>query len=166
MKNSFVFNKTNYLQTHGTAMGTRMAPSYANLFMGKLEREFLQTQDKIPREWWRHIDDIFAIWAHGEPSLRVFIENLNRHHPTIKFTASWSANEVTFLDTRVFLRDGLIGTDLHVKPTDTHQYLRMDSCHPHHCKTSIRIVKRSASDEFVRRKANYRSGPANLKNIY
>ena len=28
-------------------------------------------------------------------------------------------------------------TDLHVKPTDTHQYLRMDSCHPHHSKTSI-----------------------------
>ena len=36
-KNSFVFNKFNYLQIHGTAMGTRMAPSYANLFMGKFE---------------------------------------------------------------------------------------------------------------------------------
>ena len=47
-KNSFIFNETNYLQVHGTAMGTGMAPSYANLFMGKLELEFLQTQDKIP----------------------------------------------------------------------------------------------------------------------
>ena len=47
----------------------------------------------------------FAIWAHGETSLRVVIENLNRHHPTIKFTASWSANEVTFLDTRVYLTE-------------------------------------------------------------
>ena len=27
--------------------------------------------------------------------------------------------------------------DLHVKPTDKHQYLQMDSCHPQHCKTSI-----------------------------
>ena len=45
-KNSFVFNKRNYLQIHGTAMGTRIAPSYANLFMGKLEREFLRTQNK------------------------------------------------------------------------------------------------------------------------
>ena len=26
---------------------------------------------------------------------------------------------------------------MHVKPTDTHQYLRMDSCHPRHCKTAI-----------------------------
>ena len=29
-----------------------------------------------------------------------------------------SAEEVTFLNTRVYLRVGLIGTDLHVKPTD------------------------------------------------
>ena len=43
--NSFVFNESNYLhvQVHGTAMGTHMAQSYANLFMGKLEQEFLQT---------------------------------------------------------------------------------------------------------------------------
>ena len=68
-KNSFVFNNRNYLQIHGTAMGTRMAPSYANLFMGKLEREFLRTQNKLPLVWWRYIDDIFAIWTHGEPSL-------------------------------------------------------------------------------------------------
>ena len=30
-----------------------------------------------------------------------------------------------------------IKTDLYVKPTDKHQYLRMDSCHPMHCKASI-----------------------------
>ena len=42
-KNSFIFNNT-----HGSGMGTRMGPSYANLVKGKLECEFLQTQDKIP----------------------------------------------------------------------------------------------------------------------
>lgn len=30
-----------YLQTHGTAMGTPLAPKYANLFMGKFEAEFV-----------------------------------------------------------------------------------------------------------------------------
>ena len=129
--------KMNYLQVHGTAMGTCMAPSYANLFMKKLDWEFLQTQDRIPRVRWRYTDDIFAIRDHDEPSLRVFIKKINRHHPTIKLTALWSAEEVTFLDTRVYLRDGQIGTDLHVKPTDTHRNLRMDSCHPQHCKSSI-----------------------------
>ena len=90
-KNLFIFDKTNYLQIHDTAMGTRMAPSYANLLIGKPEREFQWTQDKIPRVWWRYTDNIFAIWAHGEPALQVFILNLNRHHPTIKFTASWDS---------------------------------------------------------------------------
>ena len=32
--NTFVFEGAHYLQTHRTAMGTRMAPSYANIFMG------------------------------------------------------------------------------------------------------------------------------------
>ena len=152
--NSFSFNGNYYLQIHGTAMGTRMAPSFANLFMGKLEREFLLTQDVKPREWWRFIDDIFAIWTHGESLLRHFIESLNRHHPTIKFTANWSAQAVTFLDTTVYLENGRIRTDLHVKPTDKHQYLRMDSCHPIHCKASIPYsqalrLRRICSEEQV-----------------
>ena len=118
-------------------MGTRMAPSYANLFMGKLEREFLLTQDIEPQVWWRFIDDIFAIWTHGEHVLCRFIESLNPHHPTVKFTSTWSAEQVTFLDTTVYPKDGQISTDLYTKPTDKHQYLHMDSCHPFHCKASI-----------------------------
>ena len=68
--NCFLFNENHYLQVHGTAMGTRMAPSYANLFMGKLEREFLLTQDLKPQVWWRFIDNIFTMWTHGEQSLK------------------------------------------------------------------------------------------------
>ena len=75
--NSFCFNGTYYLQIHGTAMGTRMAPSFANLFMGKLECEFLLTQNIKPQECWRFIEDIFAIWCHGEQLLCNFIESLN-----------------------------------------------------------------------------------------
>ena len=32
-------NNKYYLQIQGTAMGTKMAPAYANLFMGKLEEK-------------------------------------------------------------------------------------------------------------------------------
>ena len=35
--NNFSFNDNHYLQIHGTAMGTKMAPSYANLFLGFFE---------------------------------------------------------------------------------------------------------------------------------
>ena len=36
-KNNFTFNGDHYLQINGTAMGTKMAPSYANTFIGKFE---------------------------------------------------------------------------------------------------------------------------------
>ena len=39
--NNFEFDNNYYIQFHGTAMGTRMAPAYANLFIGYLERKLL-----------------------------------------------------------------------------------------------------------------------------
>ena len=40
-ENSFQFNGKNYLQIHGTAMGTKMVVSFANLFMSAVETEIL-----------------------------------------------------------------------------------------------------------------------------
>ena len=61
-KNAFVFGEQHYLQVHGTAMGTRIAPSYVNLFMAQLERRLLDNANMKPLIWWRYIDDIFTIW--------------------------------------------------------------------------------------------------------
>ena len=65
------------------------------------------------------------------------MEDLNQAHHTIKFTVEWSRSSIPFLDTRVLLENGRLSTDLHVKPTDTHQYLAANSCHPCHCKEAI-----------------------------
>ena len=67
-------------------MGTRMAPSYANIFMGDLERTILDKVDKRPNIWWRYIDDVFAIWPHGEECLVEF-RQINNLHSKIEFTA-------------------------------------------------------------------------------
>ena len=40
-ENSFQFNGENYLQTHGTAMGTKMAVAFANIFMAEFETKNL-----------------------------------------------------------------------------------------------------------------------------
>ena len=40
-ENSFQFNGKNYLQTHRTAMGTKMAVAFANIFMSKVESEII-----------------------------------------------------------------------------------------------------------------------------
>lgn len=39
--NIFVFNKQLYLQTNGTTMGTRFAPSFAKLYMGEFEKDHM-----------------------------------------------------------------------------------------------------------------------------
>ena len=136
-RNNFCFSGQHFLQVHGTAMGTRMAPSYANIFMGRLENHILTGRTLRPTVWWRFIDDIFAVWTHGEALLEEFLDSVNQLHPTIKFTDEWSIESVSFLDTKVIVRDGWITTDLYTKPTDTHQYLAANSCHPKHCKASI-----------------------------
>jgi hypothetical protein len=39
--NKFTFEGNHYLQIDGTPMGTKMAPSYANILMGDLEERLL-----------------------------------------------------------------------------------------------------------------------------
>jgi len=136
--NNFEFNGNHYLQIGGTAMGTRLAPSYANLFMADFESKFVDTYTPKPFWWKRYIDDIFVLWTHGEDELHKFITFLNSCHQTIKFTSTISKECVNFLDTTVIKskKDTLI-TDLYEKPTDTHSYLHYSSCHPHHTKTGL-----------------------------
>ena len=40
-ENSFQFIGNNYLQTHGTAMGTKMAVAFANIFMADIETKMI-----------------------------------------------------------------------------------------------------------------------------
>ena len=69
--NVFSFNGRAYQQIQGMAMGTRMAPSYANLFMDRFERAFLAQEPIQPLVWKRYIDDILCIWT-GSRSERQF----------------------------------------------------------------------------------------------
>ncbi len=120
-------------------MGTRMAPSYANLFMVELEANLFAWVPRTPSIWWKYIDDIFAIWEHGQETLDIFLKQINEIHDTKKFTAEYSTERITFLDTTVILDGNTIHKDLYTKPTDTHQYLSPESCHPRHCTTYISI---------------------------
>ena len=135
--NIFEHNTSFYKQLRGTAIGTKMAPPYAILFMGDLEAKILKDCDKKPLTWGRYIDDIFMLWQHGEKELEKFFKFLNCYHPTIKFTADYSREEIHFLDVSVGKRNNHLVTDLYIKPTDTHQYLHASSCHVYHSKNSI-----------------------------
>lgn len=60
-ENSFQFTGKHYLQTHGTAMGTKMAVAFANIFIAKVQTGILKQSAIKPLVWKRFIDDIFSI---------------------------------------------------------------------------------------------------------
>ena len=131
-KNHFEFNGQIYLQTGGTAMGTRFAPSFANLFMGQFENCLLRIYDKPIKLWVRFIDDIFFLFEHGEDELMRFFDLANSLVESIKFTIEHSPDSIVFLDTKV-IRDPdskTLYTTLHLKPTDTRDFLHFGSSHP------------------------------------
>ena len=94
-ENSFQFNGKHYFQIHGTAMGTKIAVAFANIFMNAIETELIRLSPNKPLVWKRYIDDI---WNIDKKDIGSFIELANNHHPTIKFTAEISDTEITFLD--------------------------------------------------------------------
>ena len=126
-----------FKELNGAAIRTKFAPLYAILFMSYLEDKILNSLAEKPLVWWGYIDDIFMISQHGEEKLKEFLKILNGCHPTIKFTAEYSLDKVNFLDVQIIQSENKLLTDLHIKPTDTHQYLEFSSCHEYHSKKFI-----------------------------
>ena len=159
--NNFVFDGINFLQTQGTAMGTCMAPNYANLFMGSLESNFLNSCKIKPTKWLRYIDDIFILWNEGREKLTEFISAANNFHPSIKFTYEISDKIINFLDLTIHKTDkNRLETDLYSKPTNAHLYLHYSSCHPRHTKNSLpfslayRLLRICSTDSFLTKRLN------------
>ena len=130
-ENSFQFGGKDYLQTRGTAMGTKMAVAFANIFMAKYS-------DKARQNHFfgkRFIDDVISMWNNSRDKIEDFLVKANSFHQTIKFTAEISETETTFLDTKVykgdrFKKESILDVRTHFKATETFQYTNFYSCHP------------------------------------
>ena len=77
-------------------MGTIVAPTYAIIFMRKIDDMLHQIAEtfrtKFIHFYKRFIDDIFIIWIGTEEQLIKFMKDINEAHPTIKFTVAYSCN--------------------------------------------------------------------------
>jgi len=137
--NNFNFNGRNFLQIKGCAMGTIAAPSYATIYMGKFETQFIYPEiDSDCLFYARYIDDIFLIYTGGDTKLKQFLKDLNTKHDSIKFDYETSTKSIAFLDTLIYIDEKRhLQTTLYTKPTDTHNYLHSKSSHPRHLKDSL-----------------------------
>lgn len=163
--NYFTFEDNCYLQKTGTAMGTKVAPTYASLVMGYLEdimysrvmEIYPNNGNSIINSWLRYLDDCWLIWKANYGNDEPFVEILNDLHSAIKFTNEKSTRKLNFLDVLVYVDSniGNIHTDLYRKPTDTMNYVPFNSAHPHHILKNIpynlaRRIKMIVSDKKQR----------------
>ena len=92
--------------------------------------------------------------------LKSFIDNINKMHPTIEFTADWSKRSIIFLDITVSITEGMIETDLYVKPTYSHHYILSNSCHAFYYEKGIpysqalRLNRICSNNEFLDKRCN------------
>lgn len=142
-------------------MGSKVAPTYACLFMGALEAVTLTNWKGIqPLLYKRYIDDIFFIWSGSKAELEDFIKHMNTAHPFLKFKANFDflSKKVEFLDTIISITEqSFLKTDLYTKPGKKNSILHYDSSHPFHILMNIPYslalrVKRICSDvqDFMR----------------
>ena len=136
--NNFSFDGEHYQQISGVAMGTKMGPNYANLFVGFVEKQiFEQYTDPIPDYLGRYIDDRVGTASCSRGELECFINYVNNFHPALQFTWEISETSVSFLDILVSINGNRLTTSVFYKPTDSHSYLLYSSSHPNHTKQSI-----------------------------
>jgi hypothetical protein len=137
LRKDFNFNDEFYLQIHGTAMGKKFAPAFANLYMGFWEETAFLKCQILPFLYLRYLDDIFGIWVSSMQDFECFLETLNTHHPAITTSHNIQREKLEFLDTQVLIvpSDGVtksLATKVFFKETDRHALLHKASYHPKH----------------------------------
>lgn len=100
------FDGITYKQKLGTAMGTKVAPTYATLVLGFLEEKLYKNLEDqfsvefttyIQQSWKRFLDDCFIIWTKTKDELNKFY-NIYNH---LKFTMDCSEQKLPFLDVMI-----------------------------------------------------------------
>ena len=135
---SFSFNNEFYRQLGGVAMGSKMGPNYACLFVGYVEQQIReQYTGFIPQLHKRYIDDIVGAASCQRDELENFIDFVSNFHPAFQFTSTITETELPFLDINLHISEDRIHTSIFHKETDTHSYLHFSSFHPYHCKRVI-----------------------------
>ena len=139
-------------------MGTKMAPAYANLFIGKLEESLNELGKPHIMLWKRFIDDIFVIWTGSASEFTIYMNIINQLHHTINFTYELSETELTFLDKTLykgdrFDRNQILDVQTHIKPTNKQLYIHASS---YHLPTTINAISKGKVNRYLRTNSDER----------
>ena len=96
--NIFEFDMLTFTHTCGLAIGTKLTPALATIYIGQLEEAFLSDRAIKPDLCVRYVDDIFLIWAHTLDEFDTFMAELNDVQERINFMSEISKENCNFLD--------------------------------------------------------------------
>lgn len=94
-------------------MGTRVAPTYTNLYIGAFEGVHILSEHTFSSKiaiYRRFIDNLFFIWLGTEEEAMEFKDILNTNTWGIKFTANFKSKEIEFLDLNISVEKEIIST--------------------------------------------------------
>ena len=136
-KTNVIFQGVIYDQIDGIAMGSPLAPTLANLFMGSNETKWLnEYKGQKPNFYRRYVDDIFATFE-TESDADSFFKYINDRHPNIKFTKEHNKDgNLPFLDILID-NTSKLKTSVYQKPTYTGLLTNFKSFVPYEYKTRL-----------------------------
>ena len=135
-----------FQQTFGTAMGSPVIVSAANLVMEDVEEKALSTFDTSLPFWKRYVDDTCTVVPVDK--VKSLLQHLNGVEESIQSTVEMESNgQMPFLDILLNHKvDGSISTNVYRKPTHTDRYLDIGSHHPISHKRSVISTLLSRAD--------------------
>ena len=126
-----------YQQIDGVIMGSPLGPTLANFFLAELENKLLKLKNRDnPSLYLRYVDDVFAIFREGI-DYKPFLNKLNEHHPSIKFTVEETTNTLPFLDVEIKLNENTFDSWVWKKKTHTGLLLNFAAIAPKKWKTGL-----------------------------
>ena len=140
--NVFSFNGEFFRQVNGTAMGTIMAPTYANCYLRAKEQQGLKKwldSNSNVLLFKRYIDDILTVYDNHDNSLPSFIQSLRKAYAPLELTFKLGRTSIVYLDTELTINDATncIDHELYRKPTSNKTYIPASSNHPAHMLNNI-----------------------------
>ena len=125
-----------YVQIEGVAMGSPLGPTFANFYMGELERNIFENVTEKLLTYVRYVDDILVL-VNCEDEL-VHLRKVFQETSVLNFTYELGVNgKMPFLDVQVDKNSTNFRTSVYHKPTDQGKCLNNRSECPHRCKLSI-----------------------------
>jgi hypothetical protein len=141
--NVFTFNGEFYRQENGTAMGTIMAPTYANCYLRAKEevglKEWLTPNNRNVKLYKRYIDDVGAIYDNFDNSLPSFFRAMKVAYHPLELTFKIGRVSIVYLDLELTMNDFLerVDHEMHRKPSNNKTYIPSTSNHPSHMLRNI-----------------------------